>query len=140
MKRFEILCAMLIVGLSTPAFGGVIADYQARTDQITHKALVSSIDNHPERWNRIAMKLHFRIDASGHIHDIRIVSVIRNPWAEETARRTLSALNLPPVPKELMRAAKMNGCNAEAQLIMAKTDDDLAKLSRDAKVTKMISQ
>jgi hypothetical protein len=109
----------------------VVSDYQRRAEKLSHDTVFAEFERHPERWDKLSMKLRFRIDAAGRIHDIRILSGVPNHWAEEAARHALSNLKLPPVPKQVMRAAGMNGCNAEAEFAIAKNPADGNKLLRD---------
>ncbi len=105
-----------------------VAEYQAKVEKMSHDAITSELEKHPERWTKVAMKLHFHIDRSGRIHDIRIVSVVPNRWAEDTARHALTMLKLPRVPSEVMRQTEMEGPDAEAQLVLAKKKSDGEKL------------
>jgi hypothetical protein len=130
-RRFLSLLVMLCaVGV---ARAGVIADYQARIEKLSHDAITAELEKHPERWDKLSMKFRFRIDPSGRIHDIRILSGVPNGWAEATARRALTSLKLPPVPTQVMKAAGINGCDAEAQLVLAKKQADGIRLVRDQK-------
>jgi hypothetical protein len=130
MVRF-ILLLSLIIGAALTVRGDVVSDYQAKTGKLSEDAVSAEIEKHPERWTEISMKVRFRIDATGRIHDVQIVSFVANRWAEDTARQKLSALKLPPVPKQVMQEAGMNGCYASAQLVLAKTESDFRKLVND---------
>ena len=110
-----------------------MAEYQARVEKIADDALTPALENHPERWTKISMKYSFHIDPSGRIHDIRIVSAVPNRWVENTVRRALTLMKLPPVPHAVMRLTEMEGADAEAQLILAKTKSDYEKLAKDAR-------
>jgi hypothetical protein len=133
MRLDAVLCLLLMLCAMATAPAGVISDYQARTEKLSHDAITAALEKHPERWDKLSMKFKFRIDPAGGIHDIRILSGVPNQWAEKTARQALRSLKLPPVPKQVMQAAGMNGCNAEAQLVLAKTQADGLKLVRDQK-------
>src|SRR5207244_3186846 len=93
-------------------------------------AVFAELQKHPERWDKLAMKLRFRIDADGSVHDIRILSGFPNQWAEETVRHSLKQLKLPPVPKQVIRAARMNGCNSAAEFAISKKQSDRAIVLR----------
>jgi hypothetical protein len=107
---------------------GPVAEYQAKVENMSRDAITSELGKHPEHWTKVAMKLHFHIDRSGRIHDIRIVSVVPNRWAEHIARHALATLKLPRVPEEVMRQTEMEGPDAEAQLVLAKKKSDGEKL------------
>ncbi len=117
--------------------GSVLADpvteYPARIEKIADDVLTPALENHPERWTKISMKYSFHIDRSGRIHDIRIVSAVPNRWVENTVRRALTLMKLPPVPDTGMRLTEMEGADAEAQLILAKTKSDYEKLAEDTR-------
>ncbi len=131
MSRTVLLSLLLTECSLASALADVVSDYQAKTGKLSEDAVSAEIEKHPERWTKISMKFRFRIDPAGRIHDIQITSFVRNQWAEDTARRFLSALKLPPVPKQVMQAAGMNGCYASAQLVLAKTESDFRKLVND---------
>jgi hypothetical protein len=116
--------------LTSSMLAGPVAEYQAKIEKMSHDAITSELEKHPERWTKVAMKLHFHIDRSGRIHDIRIVSVVANRWAEDTARHALTVLKLPRVPEEVMRQTEMEGPDAEAQLVLAKKKSDGETLVR----------
>jgi len=129
MRARAFLSLLLICSLITNTRGGdVVSEYHNRTKKLTVDAVTAAWENNPERWTKISMKLRYRIDPAGRIHDIDIVSAVRNKWAEVTARRALSALKLPPVPKEVMRAAGMDGCRATLRLVLARSESDFREL------------
>jgi|ERR1700730_1598944 len=125
MRGFIALSVCLLAGTT---LAGVVAEYQAKVESISNDAITAALEKHPERWTSIAMKLHFHIDRFGRIHDIRIVSVVPNRWAEDTARHALSSVKLPRVPEEVMRQTENEGPDAEAQLVLAKKKSDYEKL------------
>jgi len=114
------------------ALAGPVSEYQAKVERMSHDALTSALEKHPERWTKLPMKYSFHIDPSGRIHDIRIVSDLPNRWADDTARHALSILKLPRVPDAVMQQTEMEGPDAEAQLILAKKKADYEKLMKDA--------
>jgi hypothetical protein len=126
-----ILLLSLIIGAVLTVQGDVVSDYQAKTGKLSEDAVSAEIEKHPERWTKISMKVRFRIDPAGGIHDIQIVSFVANRWAEDAARQKLSALKLPPVPKQVMREAGMDGCYASTQVVLAKTESDFRQLVND---------
>jgi len=131
MRCVPLLLLVLIWSTATSARADVVSLYQARTEKISEDALTAELEKHPEHWTKISMKLRFRIDPAGRIHDIQITSAVRNQWAEDTARHALSELKLPPVPNQVMREAGMDGCYASAQLILAKTESDFNRLMKE---------
>jgi hypothetical protein len=118
------LTALSLSLLTGSVLAGPVAEYQAKVEKMSHDAITSQLEKHPERWTTVAMKLHFHIDRSGRIHDIRIISLVPNRWAEDTARHSLTTLKLPRVPEEVMRQTEMEGPDAEAQLVLAKKQSD----------------
>jgi hypothetical protein len=127
----RILCLLLLLCVFDTARAGIIADYQARCEKLSLDAITAQLEKHPERWDKLSMKFRFRVDLSGRIHEIRMLSGVPNRWAEQTARSVLRDLNLPPVPKQIMQAAEMNGCNMEARFVFATKEADRIKLRRD---------
>jgi hypothetical protein len=130
MRQLAHFSLLLISCAVINASTGVVSDYQTHTDKLCHDAVFAEFEKHPERWDKLSMKLRFRIDAAGRIHDIRILSGVPNRWAEGAARRALSELKLPPVPKQVMQATGMNGCNAEAEFAVSKNPADASKVLR----------
>jgi hypothetical protein len=88
------LTSLSVFLLTSSMLAGPVAEYQAKVQKMSHDAITSELEKHPERWTKVAMKLRFHIDRSGRIHDIRIVSVVPNRWAEDTTRHALTLLKL----------------------------------------------
>ena len=130
MARRSFLSSFLLLCAFASTLADVISDYQAQIEKLSHDAVFAELEKHPERWDKLSMKLMFRIDADGSIHDIRILSGFPNQWAEVTVRHALKELRLPPVPKQVMRVAGMNGCNSGAEFAISKKQSDQAIVLR----------
>jgi hypothetical protein len=130
MTRRSSLLLLFVFCAFGSVLGDVISDYQARVEKLSHDAVFADLEKHPERWDKLSMKLKFRIDPSGRIHDIQILSGFPNQWAEQTVRHALTELRLPPVPEQVMRAARMNGCNSAAEFAISKKQSDQALVLR----------
>jgi muconolactone delta-isomerase len=120
MRRHAILFCFLISWACAPVQADVVSEYQALTGEMAHSAIRAALWKHPERWTQISMKLRYGIDDRGHIHDITISSATPNRWAEETIRRVLSQLRLPPVPKKLLSLVGIGGLYADSKIQLSK--------------------
>ncbi len=90
--------------------------YAGQTSGIAREAVVSQLLKHPERVHHVVMTLQFEIDERGRIHNVKIISHIRNAWAEDTARRALSALKLPPPSKQVFEELGTATVHVQAEL------------------------
>jgi hypothetical protein len=129
MRAFAALGICFLAG---SALANPVSEYQAKVEKMADDALTPALEMHPQRWTKISMRYSFHIDRSGRIHDIRIVSAVPNRWVEDTVRHNLTLLKLPPVPDAVMRLTEMEGADAEAEFILAKTKSDYEKLVKDA--------
>ena len=75
---------------------------------MTDQAIESALFKEPARWSKLWMKFRFNITDDGRIRDVKITSLIRNRWAEDTAQRALLAVRLPPVPKQVLAEVGTN--------------------------------
>jgi hypothetical protein len=114
------LCLLILSAGVVVRGGDVVSEYQAVTGQMTERAIESALFKEPSRWNRVSMKFRFNVTDDGRIRDVKITSRIRNRWAEDTARRALLAIRLPPVPKEVLKLVGHNGLYTSAELEIGK--------------------
>jgi hypothetical protein len=84
------------------------------------RAIEDALFKEPARWKKVSIKFRFNITDEGRVRDVRITSAVRNPWVENTVRRALLSLRLPPVPKKLLAQVGNNGLYLEGGLVLGR--------------------
>jgi hypothetical protein len=116
--RVRVVLVMLLG--AALAHAEVVSNYQAITGHIADRAMEAALYKEPARWNKVWMKIKCHIADDGRILDVKITSLVRNRWAEDTVRRTLLSLRFPPVPKEILVQAGHNGVYTQSELKISK--------------------
>ena len=93
-------------------------NYGTINGRMANRAIEDALFKEPARWKKVSFTFRYNITDDGHVRDVRIKSVVRNPWVENAARRALLALRLPPVPREILAQLGHNGLYAEGKFIL----------------------
>jgi hypothetical protein len=88
--------------------------YALQAADAARRAILAGLMKHPDRIRHVSFTFSLRIDAQGRPHSVQIISKTRNDWAEDTARRTLSAARFPVIPQKILRAFGTDGANIQA--------------------------
>jgi hypothetical protein len=81
----------------------LVQAYEAQADDIAAKRLYAEFAKHADRVHHLAFTFSLQIDAQGRPHNVKITNT-QDAFIEDTARRTLSAVKFPPIPKEVVQA------------------------------------
>lgn len=104
LSSFAILLYAFAITMSAFAEEPKSAAYKAYTTQagtMAIKAIASELNRHPDRASEIRLDLSFQVDLRGRVHNAKVVSSKPDQWSQDTARRILAGLKLPPVPEKL---------------------------------------
>ena len=104
LRAFTLLFCAFVIGMSALAEEPKSAAYKAYTAQagmIATQAVASELNRHPDQAKEIQLDLRFKVDLQGRVHNAKVLSSKPDQWTQETARRILAGLKLPPIPEEL---------------------------------------
>src|ERR1700694_4538166 len=120
MTRARVAQVFALMLLCSVAQAGIVSDYEALTGKTADRAIESALDKEPARWKKISIKVRCNVTDDGRLRDVRITSKIPNRWAEETVRRVLLSLRLPPVPKEIVATLGPHGLYFDGEFELSK--------------------
>ena len=88
--------------------------YFSRVSAIILKTLGPELAKHREQLGG-ALKVSLFINRQGHIQNPKIVSGTSNRWVQDTALRVVRAVNLPPMPKQVIAEQGQEPVHFEVQ-------------------------
>ena len=111
-------CSLALCPIARAEFkdGPATLRYQNQISAIAYQAVISAVNDHPERLDGVEMRLRFRINKQGHVENVKLISGRPYRWAERRALRALSAVQFPAIPDKVLRELRMDHVTAEAHL------------------------
>ncbi len=123
IRRFMLLISVFLMAQTAPTSAReqkstAFKVYEEEVGLTATDAIQSELRKHPERVEEITLELTFQVDLKGRVHNANIIPSRPNQWAQNTARRILADLKLPPVPQKLADELRGAPVNVETTLKM----------------------
>jgi hypothetical protein len=93
--------------------------YNELLKAIANKALHSALMKHPDRFNGVAMKVHYVVDRDGHVHNVKVMSRTHDSSAEKIVADALAAITFPPIPIDAQLEVGSGYFELEAEVTLA---------------------
>lgn len=127
MRIHPISGLVLFLGVSVIARHALAAEkpksaaykaYQEKAGTIAANAIETELSRRRDRPNDIRLELKFQVDRGGRVQNASVIPNHPNQWAQDTARRVLAELKLPPVPPKLAAELGAGSMEVKATLVM----------------------